>query len=235
MNLSFTQILLAIAAVLFLASCAAGRKSARQEMASRSGGKAPPSSVLFIGNSYSFEIPKKLRRIAARNGKDVRVSQITNSGWSLEQHVQNEETLRKIREGNWDVVVIQEQSRIPSQAIKRIHAMFPNVSKLADEARAVGAVPVLYQTWGRRDGDEFYPGNDDFHAMNHRLREGYRVAAQAAGGLTVVPVGDAWESEVSAGRGARLFMPDGSHATAVGDDLTAKVFFETLFLQRSSL
>jgi hypothetical protein len=233
LNLSFPQILLAIAVVLFLASCAAGRKPVRQEMASRSGGNVQPSSVLFIGNSYSFEIPKKLRRIAARHGKDVRVAQVTHSGWSLEQHVRNEETLRKIREGNWDVVVIQEQSRIPSQAIKRIHAMFPHVRELADEARAVGAVPVLYQTWGRRNGDEWYPGNDDFHAMNHRLREGYRLAAQAAGGLTVVPVGDAWESEVSAGRGARLFMPDGSHATADGDDLTAKVFYETLFLQGS--
>ncbi len=219
--------------MLFLASCAAGRKPARQEMAFRSGGNAPPSSVLFIGNSYSFEIPKKLRRIAARHGKTLRVGQVTNSGWTLEQHLRNDETLRKIREGNWDVVVIQEQSRIPSQPLKRLHAMFPHVRELADEARAVGAVPVLYQTWGRRDGDEWYPGNDDFHAMNHRLREGYRLAAQAAGGLAVVPVGDAWEREVSAGHSARLFMPDGSHATSDGDDLTATVFYETLFAQGS--
>ena len=234
MKLTFPQILAAITAVLFLASCASPHKPLRQEVLARGSGKSGPSSVLFIGNSYSFEIPKKLRRIAARHGKDIRVGQVTNGGWTLQQHVQNEETLRMIREGNWDVVVIQEQSRIPSQPFKRIHAMFPNVRKLADEARAAGAVPVLYQTWGRRDGDGFYPGSDDFHAMNHRLREGYRLAAQAAGGLTVVPVGDAWEREVSAGRGARLFKPDGSHATAAGDDLTAGVFHDALFIRAIS-
>lgn len=231
MSPSFSQILFAIAAVLVIVSCAGARKPVRQEVATRSGGNHQPTSILFIGNSYSFEIPKNLRRIAARHGKTLRVGQVTNRSWSLEQHAQNEETLRKIREGNWDVVVIQEQSRIPSQSIKRLHAMFPYVRELADEARAVGAVPVLYQTWGRRDGDEWYPGNDDFHAMNRRLREGYRHAAHLAGGLTVVPVGDAWEREVSAGRGARLFMPDGSHATGLGDELTAQVFFETLFAQ----
>lgn len=229
MNLSFHHILIALAALLFLASCAGTRKPVRQEMASRGSGNSGPTSVLFIGNSYSFEVPKKLCGIAARHGRKLRVEQVTNSGWTLEQHAANEETLRMIREGNWDVVVLQEQSRIPSQPFKRIHAMFPHVRNLADEARTAGAVPVLYQTWGRRDGDEWSIVKDDFHAMNQRLREGYRQAALAAGGLTVVPAGDAWEQEVSAGRGESLFMPDGSHPTARGDDLTARVFFETLF------
>ncbi len=215
---------------LLLASCAVQRQSPS------SAGNAPPRSVLFIGNSYSFKVPEKFGQAAASHGKPLRIGQVTHGGWSLEQHVKNEETLRKIREGNWDVVVIQEQSRIPSQPIKRVYRMFPHVRTLAEEARKAGAIPVLYQTWGRRDGDDFYPGNDDFypgnddfHAMNQRLRDGYRLAAEYAGGSTVVPVGDAWEREISAGRGAALYQADGSHATAHGDELTAQVFFETLF------
>lgn len=208
---------------LLLANCAVERQPPS------TAGNATPRSVLFIGNSYSFEVPEKFGQTAARHGKTLRIGQVTHGGWSLEQHVKNEETLRRIREGNWDVVVLQEQSRIPSQPIKRVYKMFPHVRTLADEARQAGAIPVLYQTWGRRDGDDYHPGNDDFHAMNERLREGYRLAAEYAGGVTVVPVGDAWEREVSVGRGAALYQSDGSHATAHGDELTARVFFETLF------
>jgi lysophospholipase L1-like esterase len=80
---------------------------------------------------------------------------------------------------------------------------------------------VLYQTWGRRGAD--------FSAMNARLRSGYHAAAQAAGGLEVVPVGDAWEQEISAGRGDALFHPDGSHPTAAGNALTARVFVASFF------
>jgi hypothetical protein len=65
--------------------------------------------------------------------------------------------------------------------------------------------------------------------MMSRLREGYQAAADDAGGLVVVPAGDAWEREVSAGRGARLFKDDGSHPSPLGNELTAEVFYETLF------
>ena len=214
------------AAVLLLSACSATRPSIRQEVAVRK----EPSSVLFIGNSYSFDVPEQFRRVAAREGKKLRIRQITNGGWTLAQHVASGEATREIRNGKWDVVVIQEQSRIPSLSSKRVREMIPNVRKLADDARAAGAVPVLYQTWGRRDGDSFLVSRDDFHAMNRRLREGYREAAEAAGGLTVVPVGDAWEREVDAGRGDSLFMPDGSHPTARGGEIAAEVFFKTLFL-----
>jgi hypothetical protein len=192
------------------------------------------ASILFVGNSYSFHVPEELRRTAAREGMKLRIGQVTNGGWTLKQHSENDKTLRAIRQGGWDYVVIQEQSRIPSQPLKRSHAMFPYVRKLADEALAAGAAPVLYQTWGRRDGDELPHGDDDFHAMNRRLRDGYQHAARNAGGLTIVPVGDAWEKEVDAGRGAELYQKDGSHPTALGNRLAAKVFYETLFPERSN-
>jgi hypothetical protein len=213
------------AAVLLLSACSVTRPVQKQEMAART----EPSSVLFIGNSYSFDVPKQLRRVAAREGKTLRVGQITRGGWTLAQHVGSGDAAREIREGKWDIVVIQEQSRIPALRSRRSREMFPNVIKLADEARAAGAVPVLYQTWGRRDGDTYLISRDDFHAMNRRLREGYQHAAMAAGGLTVVPVGDAWKREVDAGRGDSLFMPDGSHPTTLAEEIIAEIFFKTLF------
>jgi hypothetical protein len=213
-----------IGAVFALAAC--GHSLRRQFVSHR--GKPGDLSVLFIGNSYSFGVPKAFAKLARKRGYAVHVDQVTNGGWSLAQHVENEETLRKIRERKWDVVVIQEQSRIPSLPARRVREMIPCVSKLADEARQQGARPVLYQTWGRRDGDPWRNG-DDFRSMNSRLRDGYRAAAKQAGGLTIVPVGDAWEREMAAGNSTRLFDPDGSHPTKYGDSVSAEVFYETLF------
>lgn len=181
-------------------------------------------AVLFVGNSYSFRMPAVFQREVAAKGRRVRVDQCTEGGWTLERHAASEETLRKIREGRWDVVVIQEQSRIPSlTADARDAMMLPGLKRLTGIVREAGAVPVLFQTWGYRDGDPGVPG-DDFRSMTARLRDGYRAAAKAAGGLAVVPVGDVWERGVEQGQAARLFEPDGSHPSAFGDQVTARVF-----------
>lgn len=202
-----------------------------EELATRVRNTKEPA-VLFVGNSYSFGAPKAFRKLAEQQGKNVRVDQATTGGWTLAKHAANETTLRKIREGRWDVIVFQEQSRIPSlPASRREAAMSKPLGRLVDEARAKGAIPVLYQTWGYRDGDPKHK-NDDFHAMTRRLREGYRAAATKAGNVAVVAVGDAWEREVSAGRADKLFMPDGSHPTQDGNELTAMVFFESIFPKR---
>jgi hypothetical protein len=200
----------------------------RRELAGRVRAK-PDLAVLFVGNSYSFGVPREFSKIAASHGKKVRTGHATYGGWTLKRHAENEPTRRKIRDGRWDIVVIQEQSEIPAlPPKKRAEAMFPPLRELVLLVRQQGAVPVLYQTWGRRHGDRNLPG-DDFHSMTRRLREGYHAAAENAGDLVVVPVGDAWEAEVSANRGADLFMDDGSHPTPLGNQLTAATFYQTIF------
>lgn len=206
-----------------------GGENSRRELAGRVHDK-PELAVLFVGNSYSFGVPKAFSKVAAEHGKYVRVGHATYGGWTLKQHSENEATLRKIRDGRWDIVVIQEQSEIPALPLRKLDkAMFPPLRQLVTLVRQHNAVPILYQTWGRRDGDAKQVRGDDFHAMTRRLRVGYQAASRNAGGLVVVPVGDAWESEVSAGRGAALFMDDGSHPTPVGNRLTAETFYQTIF------
>lgn len=189
----------------------------------------PEPAVLFIGNSYSFGVPKAFGKVAAEHGKSLRIGHSTFGGWSLARHAANEPTLRKIRDGQWDVVVIQEQSEIPAMSPRRrAELMFPPLRKLVTEVRAHGAVPVLYQTWGRRDGDKSRR-HDDFQAMNARLREGYQEASRNAGNLVVVPVGDAWQREVDVGNLTRLFIEDGSHPSGYGNEVTARIFYQTFF------
>lgn len=180
--------------------------------------------VLFIGNSYSFGVPKALRKLSASRGKTVRTAQVTHNGWTLARHAENAETLSMIRGRRWDVVVLQEQSRIPARPLGSALGMTPAVGKLSAEARKQGAVPVLYQTWA----DETTARRDS-GKMTARIREGYSAAAAKAGGLIIVPAGDAWQRAVSQGGGGALYMADGRHPSKAGDALTAEVFYQTLF------
>lgn len=182
--------------------------------------------VLFVGNSLSFGVPRLVAKGSAKTGGPWDVGRVAHGGWTLDRHALDPETLRTIRGGGWDVVVLQEQSRLPSVPWQRKARMLPAAGKLAKEVREAGAVPVFYQTWGYRDGDPARK-DDDFKRMNARLREGY-LEAGAAIGMAVVPVGDAWEREVVAGRGERLYHPDGIHPSPEGDALTAEVFVRRL-------
>lgn len=195
-------------------------EDARREIRGRVDGKAEPA-ILFVGNSYTFGVPAALKKLAAENGKAIRIGHSAHSGWTLAQHSSHEPTLRKIRSGKWDIVVLQEYSLNPAKfSLVRDRVMFPAVRALADEARAAGAIPVIYQTWGRRDS---------FYVMNPKVRDGCLAAARNAGGLYVVPAGDYWEREMSAGRGDALFEPDGSHPTYAGNRLTATAFYDAFF------
>lgn len=204
-----------------------GQSLTRQDLRDRMRAK-PEHSVLFIGNSYSFGVPGDFKKLAAKRGYPVKVSQLTHNGWSLGRHAADVNTLREIREHRWDVIILQELSRTPSIQFQRRLRMFPAVCALAAEARHQGAIPVLYQTWGYREGDP-QRARDDFPAMNNRVRQGYAAAAKHAGGIPIIPVGDAWESEFSAGRCESLYMPDGSHPTPRGNHLAAETFFFAMF------
>ncbi len=206
-------------AVACLASCAPSKpprttEAARREVVARLASSAEPS-ILFIGNSYSFGVPRALRAEAAKRGRALHAGLLAESGWTLAKHAADPATTTMLRQRRWDVVVLQEQSRIPCNPWRRAFSMRPAVKDLAARVREAGAVPVLYQTWGRRDR---------FETMNSGVREGYHQISRSQGGMLVVPVGDAWENEVAAGRKPMLFLPDGSHPSPYGNTITARTF-----------
>jgi hypothetical protein len=65
--------------------------------------------------------------------------------------------------------------------------------------------------------------------MNDRVRRGTRAAAANAGGVIIIPVGDAWERENLAGRGGELFQTHGSHPSDEGDKVTAEEIYRAIF------
>ena len=211
------------------------QSGARQALVSRVK-QAKTLRVLFVGNSYSFNVPKQFEKIARAEGKKVVVAQVTRGGWTLAKQAASQKTLDRITKdpgGKWDVVVLQEQSQTPAFVeVQRKQVMDPAAKSLAAVIRKTGAIPVFFLTWGRKDGDKqnakTYP-NDTYEAMQKRLIRGYQNAAEAAGGVFVVPVGEVWSVVRKRHGETQLYAKDGSHPAEAGNYLAACVFYSVFY------
>jgi len=193
------------------------------------GGSQQALRVLFIGNSYTYvnDLPEQVRSLVASASppRDITVDSVTTGGATLYTLYETGDALAKLRTGGWTHVVIQGQSLEPVGSIQN-PAAFEQYAKLfGEEAKAIGAVPVYYETWARRADDDWYRPT-----MQAELRDSYRQAAWGVGGV-VAAAGDAWELALSDSTPFDLFMADGSHPNTLGTYLTACVFYNALVQQ----
>ena len=173
--------------------------------------------MLFIGNSYTYcnDLPAMVAQLAAAGGKPVDVHQVTAGGVTLEWHAQNEVTLAKLHETDWDIVVLQEHSIRPIQDTPK---MTQAAAALQSIIASTGAQTVLYMTWARQHFPEMQAG----------LARVYIALAQEIG-ARVAPVGLAWEAVLAADPSLALHTEDQSHPTPLGSYLAACVFYATFF------
>lgn len=185
--------------------------------------------VLFIGNSYTTvnDLPSVFANLARSGGHRVETGTAAGDGWTLADHAGSPATAAKLASASWDVVVLQEQSQVPSVEEFRQTQMYPAAQQLVRSIRNRGAHPLFYGTWGRRQG---WPENGmpDFASMQASIDQGYRAIADDQH-VAIAPVGDAWATLVSNGVGAQLWQQDGSHPTEAGTYLAACVFYATIF------
>lgn len=197
--------------------------------------------VLFIGNSYThyFEMPRLLAAMAASAGCQLEVDYVAPGGSRLKMHAQSGQTLSAIGRTDWDAVVLQNFSQLPSQPLSRVaRESLPHVKQLVDAILNNNPDTSIhyYVTWGRRDGDKKNCANNPvvctFEGHTEALHRGYGFYAEKLGG-SLVDVGGAWariKRDASAAfPHRRLYDKDGSHPSLRGSYLAASVFFAALF------
>ena len=191
----------------------------------------PVTRILFIGNSYTFvnDLPGMFTKLACSGGHQVETGMAAEGGWTLAQHASSSPTLDKIHFQQWDFIVLQEQSEIPAIQDSRIQSMYPAVRQLVHTIRASGAQPLLFLTWGHKDGDAEF-GLANYYDMQAQLSAGYLGIAQELN-VPVVPVGTAWLKGVTQANPLNLWQTDGSHPTEQGTYLAACVFYAAIFHQ----
>jgi hypothetical protein len=185
--------------------------------------------VLFVGNSLTFvnDLPRTFARLAASAGRAVRAVPAANAGETLAQHVARGDVTGPLAADTFNVVVIQEQSQIPSVPELRAGEMYPAARTLAAAARAEPAQPVLFSSWAHADGWPDH-GLIGFAPMQAALDEGYATLARSLH-VPVAPVGAAFTAARADAAVPPLVGDDGYHPSPAGTYLAACVFYATIF------
>lgn len=190
--------------------------------------REPPKRILLIGNSYTAQISSMLKAfVKASPHRQVHLEFINPGGKNLEFHADQAKTLQRIRDGRWDVVVLQDQSQTPALMPDRFAA---GSQKLHQVISKSGARTAYYQTWGRRDGDarnkKLLP---TFDKMQDALTKAYADAAKRDNAI-LVPVGEAWRTlrGQHSDLGRQLYRNDGSHPSPSGAYLATVCFYVCL-------
>jgi hypothetical protein len=207
MNRYSKKSILFLILALILASCS-----------SISGPNLPSKKILFIGNSYT-DFNKGLDYHLLKFAPNSDAARISPGGYTLQNHWEDANTLETIRSGEWDVVVLQEQSQIPVSDYK---AFAEYAQKLNTEIKAAGAETILFMTWER-------PDSVQYGVTTQALNNNYIYLGQQLG-IKVAPVGLAFANALRERPSLQLYSEDG-HPTPQGTYLAAAVFYGVIFDQ----
>ena len=157
-------------------------------------------NVAFLGNSYTYanDLPLIISKLAQSTGDQLNYSSNTPGGYTLQGHVSNSVSTSLIQQGNWDYVVLQEQSQLPSFPISQVATdVFPYATALCNMIYQYNtcAKPLFFMTWGRKYGDNqncsVWPPVCTYEGMDSLLNLRYRMMADSNLGY-VSPVGAVW-------------------------------------------
>ena len=183
--------------------------------------------ALFIGNSYTQynHLVRQVQAIAASSGHKLSVKLVEHGGWTLKKHAANPETLDAIREGNWDFVVLQDQSKAPAREKDWVRENVYKPAYSLDSLRRLynpQGKTVFYMTWGHHI--------DTYAEMQQRLAESYLEMTHRLNAWCA-PIGIAWKRIRTENPDFTLYNPDHSHPSVQGSYLAANVFC-TVFFQK---
>jgi len=193
--------------------------------------------VLFLGNSYTAvnNLPSILSSIATSMGDALVYDSNTPGGYTFNGHSTNLTSINKINSQNWDYVVLQEQSQLPSfppaQVANDVYPYADSLNRMIQENDSCTRT-MFYMTWGRKNGDAsncaFYTPVCTYDGMQGRLRTSYLEMANDLD-AEVAPVGVAWKKFRQDFPLVELYNPDESHPSIHGSYLAACTFYASIY------
>ena len=179
-----------------------------------------PERVLMIGNSYTYTnsgINTHLLSMVQElfPEEQLTIDAITGGGMTLEGHFNNASTINSISRGNYDVVILQEQSQRP---FLETDMFFEYAARLDSVISESGAETAFFMTWAR----EYDP------AMINGLDSAYTYIADSLDAI-LIPVGRAFSYTVENYPEYDLYIADGSHPSLEGTYLASSMFLGRLW------
>ena len=193
--------------------------------------------VLFIGNSYTYsnDMPVIIQGLAASGGDSLDFEMEVPDGASLEEHYKRGSVAIALKEGDWDYIVLQEQSLRPAMPLKQVEKEFFRYGTLLGQQIGQlhpGAKIALFVTWGRwrHTGSlcQLMPSACGYWGSDSLITLRYRMLAERIG-ARLAPVGPAWRYVQQNHPEIELFNPDAIHPNLEGSYLAACCFYAILF------
>lgn len=198
-------------------------------------------SVLFLGNSYTYvnNLPQLLADMANSTGKTLIFDINAPGGYYIAEHLTNPTSLAKIANGNWDHVVLQDQSLALAYPATCMNFMpysvrLDSIIKLHNPC----AQTMFYSTWGRKPGDTYLCTPPEctvdtwitrtYYEMDSTITAHYKIFADSVK-ASMTPVGAAWRYIRQNYPSIELFQSDDSHPSLAGSYAAACCFYATLF------
>jgi hypothetical protein len=189
--------------------------------------------VLFIGNSYTHvnNLPQLIADAALSVGDTLIFDSNTPGGHTLLQHSTNTVSQSKIMTGGWHHVVLQGQSQEPITQESNFYTGMTNLNTLIKQYNPC-SVPMLYMTWGRKNGDALncpnIPVMCTYEGMDTTIKRDYMILADWLR-TEISPVSVVWKYLRYNYPGINLYQSDDSHPTAEGSYAAACCFYATIF------
>lgn len=190
-------------------------------------------NVLFLGNSYTSvnNLPQIIQNIALSAGDTLTYDSYTPGGFNLTTHNTNAISQSKIMAGNWDFIVLQEQSQEPILGPRAFqNAVYALNNKIQQYDPC--AVPLLYMTWGRENGDAAncgsFPIMCTYDGMDSTIRNTYLIRTKSIF-AEVSPVSIAWNYIRQNHPTINLYQADESHPSLEGSYAAACSFYASIF------
>ncbi len=193
--------------------------------------------ALFLGNSYtqSNNLPELIHQLALSVGDTLIYNSNTPGGYTLKQHSTNNTSLSLIAQGNWDFVILQEQSQLPSfpdqQVETEVYPYAELLNNLIIQSNPC-AKTIFFVTWGRKNGDtencQFFPPLCTYEGMDDLLQLRYTVMAENNKAV-LSPVAMTWRELRNENPEIELYTADESHPNSNGSFVAACTFYATMF------
>jgi len=199
--------------------------------------------VLFLGNSYtaSNNLPQMIANLALSTADTLIYDSNTPGGYTFNGHSTNSVSLSKIASNDWDFVVLQEQSQLPSFPISQVSTqVFPFARSLDSLINLNNSCTetVFFMTWGRKNGDSqncaTWPPVCTYNGMDSLLNLRYRMMAVDNNAI-LSPVGAVWNYIRQNYPSIELYLSDESHPSLAGTYAAACCFYAVLFRKDPSL
>jgi PKD repeat protein len=200
--------------------------------------------VLFIGNSYTSynNLPQLVQSLSTSAGKTLIIDSSMPGGYPMSSHLEDATTFAKISQGNWDYVILQEQSQIPTIEYIRDNDMYPAMTDLKAliEQYNPCAKIITYMTWGRRYGGQqcdpsgtyCSPVFANFNQMQNSLTSAYLEISEQLN-VQCAPVGVVWQNILNNSTNV-LHSGDNSHPNIDGSYVAACTIFSSIWKQGAS-